>query len=225
MNQEVVRQIGQFRHRSIKELVDFVFTVGNGCIKPWQIKTEIQQLLEMVRGLRPKTIIEIGTATGGTLFLFCRIAEPDACIISVDLPGGRFGGGYDVSRAALYKAFALPKQRLHLIRASSHDQATFEQIRLIIGQSLVDFLFIDGDHTYAGVKSDFQMYSPLVTTSGIVALHDLISDTRETGCEVCVFWREIKRHYAWTELIHKPEWRRGGIGVLRCRPGDRWGVK
>jgi predicted O-methyltransferase YrrM len=37
-----------------------------------------------------------------------------------------------------------------------------------------DFLFIDGDHTYQGVKQDFQMYSPLVKKGGIVAFHDIV---------------------------------------------------
>jgi hypothetical protein len=31
---------------------------------------------------------------------------------------------------------------------------------------MVDFLFIDGDHTYEGVKKDFEMYSPLVRREG-----------------------------------------------------------
>lgn len=39
-------------------------------ITPLQIKEEIIQLLELLAKLKPKTLLEIGTANGGTLFLF-----------------------------------------------------------------------------------------------------------------------------------------------------------
>jgi predicted O-methyltransferase YrrM len=38
----------------------------------------------------------------------------------------------------------------------------------------LDFLFIDGDHTYEGVKQDFEMYTPLVRKGGLVAMHDIV---------------------------------------------------
>jgi len=36
----------------------------------------------------------------------------------------------------------------------------------------IDFLFIDGDHSYEGVKSDFELYSNLLSPKGIIVLHD-----------------------------------------------------
>jgi hypothetical protein len=33
-------------------------------------------------------------------------------------------------------------------------------------------MFIDGDHSYEGIKTDWILWSPLVKTGGIVALHD-----------------------------------------------------
>jgi len=44
----------------------------------------------------------------------------------------------------------------------------------------LDFLFIDGDHTYEGVKRDFEMYSPLVRNGGIIAFHDIVKHPPET---------------------------------------------
>jgi cephalosporin hydroxylase len=57
-----------------------------------QIKEEILELLKILEKFKPKTILEIGTFNGGTLFLFSRIADSNAIIVSVDLPGGKFGG-------------------------------------------------------------------------------------------------------------------------------------
>lgn len=36
----------------------------------------------------------------------------------------------------------------------------------------IDFLFIDGDHSYEGVKTDFELYSKLLSDKGIIAIHD-----------------------------------------------------
>lgn len=36
----------------------------------------------------------------------------------------------------------------------------------------IDFLFIDADHSYEGVKLDFELYSRLVKKTGIIVLHD-----------------------------------------------------
>jgi hypothetical protein len=36
----------------------------------------------------------------------------------------------------------------------------------------IDFLFIDGDHSYQGVKKDFVLYSKLLTDKGIIVIHD-----------------------------------------------------
>lgn len=36
----------------------------------------------------------------------------------------------------------------------------------------IDVLFIDGDHTYDGVKKDFDLYSTILSKNGIIIIHD-----------------------------------------------------
>jgi len=182
-------------------------------ISPIQINEEIAQLLNLLAELKPKTLLEIGTASGGTLFLFCQVAEPDATIISVDLPGGPFGGGYPEWRIPLYKSFAKERQRIHLIRGNSHDLCTLREVMSIL-DGKIDFLFIDGDHAYEGVKKDFEMYSPLVRKGGIIAFHDIVPGPPENVGEVPTFWNEIKQNFTYKEIVK--DWRQGGyrIGVI-----------
>jgi len=36
----------------------------------------------------------------------------------------------------------------------------------------IDFLFIDGDHSYEGVKKDFDLYSTILSEKGVIVIHD-----------------------------------------------------
>jgi predicted O-methyltransferase YrrM len=180
---------------------------------------EFSNLLYLVEEQSPATVLEIGTWTGGTLLCWCRLAQPDAVIVSVDLPGGPFGGGYTRERAEeITTLFPRAQQALHLIQGDSHDQSTLEQVRTIL-QRPIDFLFIDGDHSYEGVKQDFQMYSPLVGKDGLIVFHDIVDHPRAPSCKVHDFWNEIKHEHRHVEYT-SPPWGWGGIGVLWRRDGD-----
>ena len=36
----------------------------------------------------------------------------------------------------------------------------------------IDFLYIDADHTFEGVKIDFDLYSKIMNKGGIITIHD-----------------------------------------------------
>ena len=74
--------------------LEMVFSPAMRFIRPLQSRMELEGLLGEVARLRPSTVVEIGTASGGTLFMLTRVASTDATIVSIDLPGGAFGGGY-----------------------------------------------------------------------------------------------------------------------------------
>jgi hypothetical protein len=44
----------------------------------------------------------------------------------------------------------------------------------------IDVLFIDGDHSYEGVKTDFELYSKIMSDNGIIIIHDTDEDYEET---------------------------------------------
>jgi cephalosporin hydroxylase len=183
-------------------------------IKPIQIKEEIIQLLVLVAELRPKVLLEIGTSMGGTLYIFSKVAPTNATIISVDLLGEPFGRDYPKWKTRFYKSFTCSRQRIHLIRSDSHEPNTIEKVEKILVGRKLDFLFIDGDHTYEGVKKDFEMYSPLVRNGGIIAFHDIVEHPPETGCEVSRFWNEIKQCYKHLDIIKNRNQNWAGIGVI-----------
>lgn len=192
--------------------VDFSFSICNGLIKPVQDRAEILTLLAILKKVKPVYVLEIGTAFGGTLFLFTRIASEYTHIISVDIGGWGVRGGYPDWKKAFYKSFALPNQEVHLLKMDSHAAATLEKVESILDGKKLDFVFIDGDHTYEGVKKDFEMYAPLVVGKGLIAFHDIIS----SSLGVNKFWNEVKSRYDYKEIGT-----REGIGLILIDKNER----
>lgn len=195
-----------------KAAVEFAFSKCHGFIKPQQDRAEITELILIAYEKKPRIILEIGTAKGGTLFLLARAAADGAVIISIDLPGN--GGGYPLWKIILYKSFASRHQNIHLIRDNSHSPLVIEQLRRILDGRGVDLLFIDGDHTYAGVKKDFELYAPFVNKGGIIALHDILMNSPKDRLEVRPFWDEIKVSYRHKEMITDMAQTQLGMGIL-----------
>ena len=183
-------------------------------IRTKQVRSEVLEWTRIVAAATPKRSMEIGTYRGGTLFLLCTFSASDAQIISLDLRRGQFGGGYHWAKIPLFKCFARNGQKLRLVRGDSHQPETKRRIEALLAGEHLDFLFIDGDHTYEGVKRDFEMYAPLVRRGGIVAFHDIAEHAPEEHCEVAKFWNEIKPHYAHREIIENPRQGWAGIGIL-----------
>ena len=79
----------------------------------------------------------------------------------------------------------------------------------------LDFLFIDGDHSYAGVKQDFEFYSRFVKRGGLIGFHDIYHRSMQPDIEVHKFWDELKatrRHFEFIEATG--DRRKIGIGVV-----------
>lgn len=200
------------RNRGLQGLADFV--LGNYFFSASQVPCELMALGEILALQQPKRALEIGTARGGTLFFLTRLASPDATVLSVDLPGGKFGGGYGSRRRWFYQRFARRDQRLQLFQGDSHSVEMIERVRGALQGEPLDYLFIDGDHTYEGVKQDFQMYAPLVRKGGIVAFHDIAEHPPFLGSDVTRFWNEVKSGYRHEEFIEDRSQGWAGIGIL-----------
>jgi predicted O-methyltransferase YrrM len=211
------------RAKTIDQTLDLIedFRVGRVTITAWQVRSELGQLLATVESERPRTVLEIGTALGGTLFGFAQVAAPDAVLVTLDLPEGRFGGGYYPARSFLYPRFARAGQSIHLVLGDSHDSQTLARVQELLGSRPVDFLFVDGDHTYEGVRADYELYGPLVRPGGLIAFHDIVPGNEELVGGVPVFWNEVKRSHETIEYVEFWDQEAYGIGLVRAPERSR----
>ena len=69
----------------------------------------------------------------------------------------------------------------------------------------IRFLWIDGDHTYAGAKLDFDLFSPYLADGAIIALHDTLYAFEGP---IRVFVEEILRsdHFGPAAFFHSIAW-------------------
>lgn len=177
-----------------------------------QERDEIVQLAKFVYELQPQVIVEIGTKFGGTFMIWNEVST--GLKISIDLVEGIHGG---VSRNETDLRNLKFKEKYGdsciFIEGNSHDQSTYDLLVEHLNGKTIDFLFIDGDHTYEGVKRDYEMYSELVSDNGYIGFHD-INDTlrhRERNVYVGKLWNEL--HGDKIEFNVNSDW--AGIGVIK----------
>jgi predicted O-methyltransferase YrrM len=193
--------------------------------RPLQKKSEILSLLKIIRPLKPKAVCEIGAAGCGTTFLLTQAVASNALLITIDL-------AFTASREGALKSFAMPGQQLVCLREDSHLPETLHLVKRQLAGQQLDVLYLDGDHSYKGIKTDFEFYSPLVKPGGLIVFHDIVPDSQtrhgirtssDVG-EVPKFWQEIRSSHAHTEEIVEDYEQDGfGIGVLYWHPREAAG--
>jgi predicted O-methyltransferase YrrM len=204
------------RESDLGRVVDTV--LASDRFRPEQRKFEIVRLLAALRDRRPRLLCEIGGRVGGSLALFAQVAAPDARVLSIDL-------AYRTAQREGLKAFAVGSQQIACVTADSHAPSTRQLVERWLAGEMLDFLLIDGDHTFEGVAQDFEMYTPLVRAGGLIALHDIVPDSlMRSGVktdayvgEVPLFWKELRtRGFRTEELVESWDQDGCGIGVIQC---------
>lgn len=175
---------------------------------------EIRELFRRVRRLRPRRVLEIGTAYGGSLYLWTRASAPDAQVISVDLSPWEPDDPWEARKVEQFQAFGRRRQTIELIRADSHDPASLNAVRAALGHEPLDFLFVDGDHAYDGVRRDVAEYGALLRPGGLIALHDIHPHSKGWGGDVPRLWRELRATRRTEELVADRGQDGFGIGLM-----------
>jgi predicted O-methyltransferase YrrM len=197
--------------------LDDYFQFSNRVFGPHQLRPEITGFLELAKRSNPRTVCEIGTANGGTTFLLGQALPTTELLIGVDL---------FIRRRPRLRHLARTGQQMVLLDGDSGSQTVLDRVRKEMNGRQLDVLFIDGDHSLAGVARDFHLYRPFVRAGGLIAFHDIVEDSfTRTGIrtehwtgEVPQFWRSIKGRYKSVEFVASPDQDGLGIGVIEYDP-------
>lgn len=137
----------------------------------------VSQIAEFARA---RKIVEIGVEFGTTTEHLCRVTKST---------GGRVYG-YDIFEpVGEYKNPPSKEDVENYLKSSGYTDTNFkitkvdtksedfEKILLEDTKGNIDFVFIDGDHSYEGTMNDFEKVYKHVSEEGIIVLHDTYSHT------------------------------------------------
>jgi len=137
-------------------------------------------------------LAEIGSWHGVSSCRLRRAMAPDATLFCIDpYPSGRLG--FSLQRIIAMRELAKVRGgNVRWIRATGADAG---RQFLAANEPPFDFVFIDGDHSFDGLRQDWENWSGLVAVGGIVALHDSCSsDSRRIeGAGSVIYTREVIR--------------------------------
>lgn len=175
-------------HTLINELMDHAYEN----YKLSQSPSEFKKFCEFYYSLRCKNVLEIGSYCGGTFYMLCKLGHPTGTKISLDYPVYD-NQIFDESYQRFLGNAPSFADNVHVLIGDSHQEVTVQNVERILGEKKLDFLFIDGDHTYQGVKMDYEMYKHFVKPGGYIAFHDIGNSYwhRQFNCEVDKLWNEL----------------------------------
>jgi predicted O-methyltransferase YrrM len=168
-------------------------------VPAYQNVGEFGALWEYVAARPHARVLEIGSLFGGTLWYWAHLPAIET-LVSVDLPSDwpQVRDGVRDARTH-WREWLAPRVAFLDCQANSHDPRV---VPAVVAGATIDFLFIDGDHSYDGVRADWLLWSPVVRPGGIVAFHDTWPnfDRHEPGV---VRWVDELRHHLpsieWTD--------------------------
>lgn len=169
--------------------------------KASQNKTELRKVLQYVGEIKPKVVVEIGVHQGYSLVDWYKAFVPDI-IVGIDND--------------LHALDVEATKHMHIIDGDSHSIETKNRLQGILAGRSIDFLYLDGDHTYEGVKQDYEMYSPLVRSGGIIGFDDIRLNSNEwrmNGVDVNRFWVQLIGHSGSKYLEFWDEAQLSGFGT------------
>ncbi|MBU2091368.1 MAG: class I SAM-dependent methyltransferase [Alphaproteobacteria bacterium] len=117
-------------------------------------------LYSLVYASRPRHYCEIGTAQGGSALI------AQSALFDV--------GHHDARMSLIDIAFDLDKGARQMLarRAVFHEGPSLEMLPKAAEAAPIDFLLIDGDHSYDGAYRDIEMAARFMAPGGHVLIHD-----------------------------------------------------
>lgn len=200
-------------------------------VMPWwpvvQKKYELIMIQEFLKNYKIEKVLEVGTFRGGTAMLWAHMVAPlNGHVYCADM---RFDWSTHPNEHTSPLEIQFPRQVYNNseyekyvteIQGDTHDKDFVKKVADIAGE--VDLLFIDGDHSYDGVKQDFENYMSIVKSGGYIMFHDITESDyhNKADCRVHLLWNQLKDLYESWEFFDNNEYpgcpaRSMGIGIIQ----------
>jgi hypothetical protein len=161
---------------------------NGGGLYIWQYPNQFSKYLLQLNKYKIESYMEIGCRWGGTFILTTEFLCKMNCLktsLAVDIIESPVKLYCDINKHSNFV----------MLNSSS------KEFKELINDKWFDVIFIDGDHSYAGVSNDYNICKH---KSNIFVFHDIISN----ACQgVVTFWNELKEqeneHFNFYEFIEQ----------------------
>jgi predicted O-methyltransferase YrrM len=148
------------------------------------------------------TVVEIGVFEGVNTVILSKAMRKDGKTFGID---PFFKGGLGVCYHKMITETHLKRNKVRDL-VSLIEKFSFDAVSDI--PTTVDFIFIDGDHSWEGISKDWPLYSDKLKAGGIMALHDTSTIDADSGYvqDSVRYYNEVIRHddrFEWVENIDR----------------------
>lgn len=154
---------------------------------------ELDGFIAFLRQQNVRSYLEIGARHGDTFHAVMSALPAGSLGVAVDLPGGLWGK--ESSKQQLKLAVEDLRAKGYTIHCLFGDSQSAEMRARVAEFAPFDAVFIDGDHTLAGVTRDWYNYREMAP---MIGFHDIVgTGQRENrtkhAVDVPILWQKIKQ--------------------------------
>lgn len=188
----------------------------------------------MIRNLRPEHILAVGSQRGfapAVMAMACRdngfgvVHFVDAALDYRDPKDNQVEGMKSWGGIGLWKEVTLKYWEdaglLDWIQSSVMTTQKYHDLVHGVGDyphedRKYGYIYLDGDHSYEGIKRDYSLFRPHLAQGGILTMHDIDVD-RDTDWGICgvkKFWSELDEPHKMSLDFEC------GLGIVQAGRGD-----
>lgn len=166
---------------NIQELINY--HVKDFLVEPTlfqQVYEEITTFGYWLKGFQANNILEIGFK-GSSFHIMSQLST-----------GKKAAVDYEDKGRTVWSHYMMYGEDFKLFIADSQISETRDKVKEFCPE--YDLIFIDGDHSYDGVRRDFELYQELLSPRGYIVFHDIDPDhifRDGAGGQVYKFWQDL----------------------------------
>lgn len=191
----------------------------NQSIPGWLPANDLAMLLTTIQASRAKNYVEVGTYFGKSAAAVSSMPLIQK-VVSIDTFDPSMIDESHFSQEDRPKSsdefMELAKRNINIFGKSDkvsilqgRSEEALEQVRETLRTDLIDFLFVDGEHTSKQVITDYSVYRSLMAPNGIIAFHDVARSNFPSATKAFELIREKNNH-----RIYMKSPRYGSMGFI-----------
>lgn len=181
-------------------------------LKLQQVPEEYAGLLFFLKDKGIESYLELGIGNGGS-FALTSFFMKQSLKKAIAVDNLAYGSLINQNEVEVLNYIESSKQLNEFCNYKFIRKSTDEYFQSLKGVERFDCIFIDADHSYHGVKKDFDNSLKHIVSGGFIIFHDINS----SACPgIQRIWNDVKKLYTHIEFIHSNTC---GIGVIQIIHG------